>query len=361
MKKYFLSVLCLFLALSSLTLAQEIVQTPDIPKLVSPEISGSDVTFRFYGEYMTEVLLDGSWLAYPVPMQKNNGVWELTVTGVPSDICSYTFLADGVRVADPSNPLVMKDGRDAYSMLVTDVSRPGNYRRSTRRGTVDYVWYSSKLMGEQRRMAVYTPYGYETNLTKKYPVLYLLHGENGDEESWLSIGRLASTLDNLISDGRAVPMIVVMPDCRPDKEGRDMFATSLVSELIPFVESRYRAIRTKAGRGIAGNSYGGTQVVNVVRLHPELFDFVCPLSFILEDDGKMKDDFLRIKNAKVTLLWMGCGTGDTLSHDCCDHLHVMLNDIHLLHTFYQNVGGHDWTSWRLYLNNFLPMIFRYYQ
>ena len=359
MKNRILSLLCVLLAFSSAAMAQEAV-TP-APQLVSPEVSGSNVTFRFYGEYMTEVLLDGSWLSHPLPMKKNHGVWELTVSGVPADICSYTFLADGIRTTDPSNPLMMKDGLEAYSMLVTDVSKPGNYRRNTGHGSVDYVWYDSKIMGGKRRMAVYTPYGYDVNKTKQYPVLYLLHGENGNEESWMSMGRVTASLDNLIGEGRAVPMIVVMPDCGPDIEGRDTFGTSLISEIIPFVESRYRAIRTKAGRAIAGNSYGGTQVVNLVRLHPELFDFVCPLSFILEDDGKLRDDFLRVKKAKVTLLWMGCGTADTLSDGCCDHLHEILNDIHLLHTYYQNVGGHDWSSWRFYINNFLPMIFRYYQ
>lgn len=352
--------LCVLMSLSLTSKAQEV--SVSAPHLVSPEISGNEVTFRYYGEYLTEVYLDGSWLPFPVLMQKNSGVWEITVQGVPSEVCTYSYLADGVRVLDPSNSLVVKDGLEMFNMFIAGGSSAyGAFRSSSRHGSVDWVSYDSRIMGGQRRVAVYTPYGYDPVKTKQYPVLYLLHGENGDEESWMSVGRITEILDNMISEGRAVPMIVVMPDCRPDKNGKDTFGTSLVSELIPFVESRYRALRSKAGRALAGNSYGGTQVVNVVRLHPELFDFVCPLSFMLEDDGKLKDDFLRVKKAKVTLLWMGCGTSDTLADESCDHLHEILNDIHLLHTYYQNVGGHDWMSWRFYISNFLPMIFRYYQ
>ncbi|MDO5442200.1 MAG: alpha/beta hydrolase-fold protein [Bacteroidia bacterium] len=363
MKQRLLSFILISLGLAVTAGAQEIASISPRNAIVSPEITAEGVTFRFPGEYVTEVWLDASCLDEPLLMGKRNGVWEATVIGVRPDLYTYTFIADGVRTFDPSNPVSAKDGNVRYSMFKIEGERTRNYQECGKHGSVDCVWYDSRISGEKCRMTVYTPYGYESSTTRRYPVLYLLPGEAGDEESWLSMGKAAEILDNLIREGKAVPMIVVMPDAPDftDKDASLSFESSLLREIIPFVESRYRVEQKKSRRCISGPSYAGTFVIDFVRHHTDIFDFVCPLSFVIDDPESLKGDFLRIKYSKVKLFWMGCGSLDGLSLDGCGGVHDVLNEINLFHTYYKNVGGHDWSSWRLYLTNFLPMIFRYYE
>ena len=188
-------------------------------QVISPEIKGDKVTFRLNANYATIVNLVGSWMENPygsgVPMQKGqNGVWEITVDTPSPEIYTYNFVVDGVSVNDPQNYMVQRDGTRYLKMLMVPGERTENYFEANQRGTVTYRWYDSKILGINRRVTVYTPYGYETS-GKKYPVLYLLHGAGGDEEAWTSMGRTAQILDNLIEKGLAQPMIVVMPNGNP--------------------------------------------------------------------------------------------------------------------------------------------------
>ena len=122
---------------------------------------------------------------------------------------------DGVSVNDPQNVLVQRDGTRFLNMFIVDGDRTANVREASQRGTVSHPWYDSQILGINRRLTVYTPYGYEANPKAKYPVLYLLHGAGGDEEAWISMGRTAQIMDNLIEKGLAKPMIVVMPNGNP--------------------------------------------------------------------------------------------------------------------------------------------------
>ena len=344
----------------------------------SPEFNGDQVTFRIEGEYATEVKLDGSWLPVPQMMQKNNGLWEIICDGIPADFHTYCFIVDGVRIPDPSNPLLIKDGLDQCSGLYVEGPLSRSYSECRHRGNIDYVWYDSRILGGNRRMSVYTPYGYDKNKTARYPVLYLLHGEGGDEESWLSAGRVAVILDNLIDAGRAVPMIVVMPNGNIGEQasrsfglpkiegsltkgyGATAFESSLAGEIVPFIESHYRAVPKKAYRAVGGLSYGGRQAFNAAYMYADKFDYVCPMSMNLDDTTNLRADLLRMKQHGVKLFWMGCGSADEGALASSQLVHDTMNDIHLFHTFYKNSGGHDWKSWRQYLNAFLPMIFKYY-
>lgn len=359
MKRKIFAVLAAFISAVGICNAQERPETSGRVKIVSPEISGGSVTFRLDGDYATEVKLDGSWLNSPKLMEKHDGIWELTVQGLQSDFYTYNFIVDGVSCQDPQNSLQVKDGCDRRSAFFIDGARARELRDCSRRGTVEYVWYDSALLKSSRRVAVYTPYGYNPAGTVRYPVLYMLHGEAGDEDSWLSSGRVAQMLDNLILQGRAKPMILVMPDCGVP-EGKT-FTTSLTSELIPFIEKRYRVTPNGASRGIAGISSGGEMVLSLVRLHPELFDFICVMGAGVEDDGRLTDDFLRIKRDGIRLFWIGCGNLDQTAFQPSQVLHDALSYVHLDHTYYVNNGGHDWKNWRQYFTNFAPMLFKYYQ
>ena len=231
------------------------------PRIVSPEVKDGKVTFRLNANYATRVQLSGNWMENPwtgtIDMQKGEGgVWEVTIDAPEPEIYTYNFIVDGVSVNDPLNDKVQRDGTRYLNMLFIPGPRSENYYEAKNHGSVTYRWYESPSLGISRRMAVYTPYGYEQDKKGKYPVLYLLHGAGGDEEAWSSMGRAAQILDNLIEKGLAQPMIVVMPNGNPGQaaartlgipekaidwrapENRDMYVKSLCTEIVPFIEKK---------------------------------------------------------------------------------------------------------------------------
>ena len=358
--------------------AQELANFQRV-NVVSPEIKDGQVTFRIKADYATVVELYGSWMpgyGDRVPMTRGeNFVWEVTVPAPSPEIYTYNFYVDGVSVNDPTNVLVQRDGSRYLSMLLVDGERSENYKEANKRGSVSHVWYDSELLGINRRMTVYTPYGYETSKKTKYPVLYLLHGGGGDEEAWSSMGRAAQILDNLIEKGLAKPMIVVMPNGNPgqqaaqtlnlpvsdvnfrDPANANAYVKSLVTEIIPFVEKNYRAIPKKEARAIAGLSMGGGHTTSATMLFPGVFDYICPMSCGLRDGENVDAQMQAIKKAGYKLYWIGCGTAD-FAWPGTETMVEILKRNGLEHTLYASDGGHTWYNWRLYLNTFAPLLFK---
>ena len=301
-------------------------------QIVSPEVQNDSVTFRLRAPYATTVRMYGAWMpgyGDSIPLTRDaEYVWSVTIPAPSPEIYTYHFIVDGVAMSDPSNVLVQRDGTRYLSMLLVDGERSENYREANKRGSVSHVWYDSELLGINRRMTVYTPYGYETNKKTKYPVLYLLHGGGGDEEAWTSMGRTAQILDNLIEKGLAKPMIVVMPNGNPgqqaactlnlpvsdvnyrDPANANAYVKSLVTEIIPFVEKNYRAIPNKSARAIAGLSMGGGHTTAATMLFPGVFDYICPMSCGMRDGENVDAQMQAIKKAGYKLYWIGCGTED---------------------------------------------------
>ena len=346
-------------------------------QVVSPELKGDKVTFRLNANYATIVNLVGSWMENPygggVPMQKGaNGVWELTVDTPSPEIYTYNFVVDGVSVNDPQNYFVQRDGTRYLNMLIVPGERTENYFEANQRGTVTYKWYDSKILNINRRLTVYTPYGYEKNKNKKYPVLYLLHGAGGDEEAWTSMGRTAQILDNLIEKGLAEPMIVVMPNGNPNQQAaqtlglptsdlnfrdpslQNAYVKSLCEEIVPFIEKEFRVNAKPESRAIAGLSMGGGHTITASILYPSMFDYICPLSAA---GSATPEQITTLKKAGVKLYFLACGTTDFL-WDGAVTLDKTLTDCGLDHIFYKSDGGHVWANWRLYLNTFAPMLFK---
>ena len=346
-------------------------------QVVSPELKGDKVTFRLNANYATVVNLVGSWMENPygsgIPMQKGpNGVWEITVDTPSPEIYTYNFVVDGVSVNDPQNYMVQRDGTRYLNMLLVPGERTENYFEANQRGTVSYKWYDSKILDMNRRLTVYTPYGYEKNTKKKYPVLYLLHGAGGDEEAWTSMGRTAQILDNLIEKGLAQPMIVVMPNGNPgqqaaqtlglpekqidrrDPEMADAYVKSLCTEIVPFIEKNFRVIAKPESRAIAGLSMGGGHTITATNLYPDMFDWICPLSAA---GSSTAEQITALKKAGVKLYFLACGTSDFLWQQSVT-LDQTMTDCGLEHTFYKSDGGHVWANWRLYLNTFAPLLFK---
>lgn len=334
------------------------VEEPD--GILSPELEDGKVVFRLYADFASEVLLDGSWLDSARPMQKMpGGVWEYHMSGLKPEMYTYSFIVDGVRIADPNNAMSSRDGARLESFFFVDGPATDRYKHIPGSGTVVKTSYHSRALLSERNFVIYLPAEYASNPEKKYPVLYLLHDEGGDEESWTNAGKAPMVLDYLIRSGKALPMIVVMPDCSGGAS-ETILMSSIVNELIPYVESHYRAIPSETKRGIAGIGAGGRLALHSSVLYLNRFDYICPLGCGTDDNGHLVDDFLKVKQSKVRLFWVGCGRLDDMAYEPSRLLHETLSYIHLDHSFYLGNGGHDWGSWRQFLYSFTPLIFKYY-
>ena len=345
--------------------------------VISPEIQGDSVTFRLKADYATVVKLSGSWMPNPyggtIDMFRGPGnVWEVKIPLPEPEIYTYNFVVDGVAVNDPQNVYVQRDGTRYLPMLIVPGERTENYNEATQHGTVSHPWYHSNILGMDRRLTVYTPYGYENNPKKKYPVLYLLHGAGGDEEAWTSMGRTAQILDNLIEKGLAEPMIVVMPNGNPGQQAartlgipekqvnwrapeyQNIYVRSLCEEIVPFIEKNFRVVAKPASRAIAGLSMGGGHTISASVLYPEMFDYICPLSAAGQASP---EQIAALKKAGVKLYFLACGDADFL-FEGSKTLDKTLTEQGLGHIFFVSDGGHTWSNWRLYLNTFAPKLFK---
>lgn len=292
MKKLLVILSSILLSAICATAQQNSISTSaNRPAAVSPEISGSEVTFRLAADYATVVRLSAGWLSEPVPMRKSDGVWSVTVDLPQPEIHTYHFIVDGVSVLDPSNSAMRRDGTRYSNLLMVKGPASANYFDAARRGAVEYIWYDSKVLGISRRLAVYLPDGYfdKANAKTKYPVLYLLHGDGEDEESWVSKGRASRILDNLIAQGKASRMIVVMLNCNPGQQAAadlglpefdaaKKFASpvhamsrSLCEEIVPFVESRFRAQSKQSFRILSGQPSDSGIALEVRMKYPNVF------------------------------------------------------------------------------------------
>jgi enterochelin esterase family protein len=308
-------------------------------------------------------------------MKDTAGVWAVSVPIPSPELYYYNFIVDGLVVNDPRNIFMQRDGTRYLSVLAIHGELTENYFEASEHGNLSKVWYDSPTIGTNRRMYVYTPYGYETS-GEDYPVLYLLHGGGGDEDAWSTLGRARQILDNLIEKGLAKPMICVMPNGNPGQQAArtqlieektydrgdpafaNLYVTSLVKDIIPFVESHYRVIASPEARAVSGLSMGGGHTLAVTRLFPGTFDYICPLSIGVRGEAAEIDAQLQaVKQGGYKLYWFGVGKSDFL-WDIAKELDAALTRNDMEHTFFVSEGGHTWANWRIYLNNFTPLLFK---
>lgn len=365
--------------------------------VVSPEIHDNNtVTFRFKAPKAVRVQLTGDFL----PVQKNakfeapgivdlkegqEGVWEYTTPEpLKPELYSYSFIVDGLRMNDPANVYLIRDVSTLTNVFIIGGDRADFYKvNPVPHGTVSRIWYDSPALGLERRMTVYTPAGYETS-GKRYPVLYLLHGMGGDEEAWISLGRTAQILDNLIAQGKAKPMIVVMPngnasqEAAPGESSRGMVPPTMqlpktmegsyeqaFPEIVEFIDKNYRTIKSKSGRAIAGLSMGGFHSLHISKQYPDMFNYIGLFSAaimpnkevsspIYENmEGKLKVQF----DKNPALYWIAIGKTDFL-YKANEEYRKLLDEKGYKYTYYESDEGHIWKNWRIYLTEFVPMLFR---
>ena len=369
--------------------AQETVMlnTGDIK---SPEMHQDNVvTFRMKAPNAKKVEIEGSFLNGRKEMTKgNDGVWTYSSAPLWPELHTYCFYVDGIRMLDPQNVYMIRDIATYTNYFLIDGALSANYIvRDVPHGTMSKVWYPSPTLGmNQRRMTVYTPAGYDNNTKEKYPVLYLLHGAGGDENAWSELGRAVQILDNLIAQGKAKPMIMVMPNGNggqqavPGEYPNSMYKPSFMNErtmdgaieaafvkdVVGYVDSHYRTIADKQHRAIAGLSMGGFHSLWISANNPETFDFVGLFSaaisrenpqgeyaYIYQDlDKKLTAQFKKAPK----LYYIAIGDKDFLFNDNVNY-RSKLDAKGVKYEYWETDGGHEWRNWRKYLNAFLQKIF----
>lgn len=350
----------------------------------SPEISEDSVVFRIHLPNAGTVMLQGSWMDgfAGVEMEKDiEGWWRYAMQRPGPEIYMYTVSADGVQMPDPHNFRVFRDGQSVKSLFwIRGEEEPFvsyDDRSSTLKGSIVKCWYHSSSEGYDKRLSVYLPYGYGQS-DRPYPVLYLQHGGGGDEDCWSVMGRAGQIMDYLIEKKMAVPMIVVMPNSMPYHEAsadvmipdewvEDMrseefadgtsYVKSLYSDIIPFVESNFRAVPDKSARAVAGLSMGGIYTLNVTSEHPELFDYIGVLSMGTTPDKEAEAQLLPVKEAGYSLYFVGCGKSD-MAWPNAERLMQGLDSLDMEYTYYDSEEGHNWASWRKSLFEMAQLLFR---
>lgn len=349
------------------------------PPVISPEVlSDNRVTFRFRAPNAKEVSLHLEGAPKPIPMVKDDqGLWSVTVDALAPDFYGYLFAADGVNLLDPSNMRMKPNLLFQNSVLHVPgaASLPWEIG-GVAHGEIHHHFYKSGIVGDERDYYVYTPPGYDPRAKQTYPVLYLLHGFSDDGGAWTVIGRANVILDNLIAQGKAKPMIVVMPlgygapemltygfgafrhtDIRDRNFAR--FRETLLTEVIPRVEGSYLVAKDRNSRAIAGLSMGGSESLLTGLNTLNQFAWIGAFS-----SGGIPEEFdadfpsLDAKaGQQLRLLWIACGTDDRLI-DVNRKLRAWLTTKGVQHTDIETPGGHVWMLWRRNLAEFTALLFR---
>ncbi|MDR0768425.1 MAG: esterase [Dysgonamonadaceae bacterium] len=394
-----ISIFTIWLLINTTTFAQRTLRGEQ--EIISPEIHGNNtVTFRLNAPQATGVEITGDFLPEPemqTPtggndaqgvaelIKHDNGVWEYTTPAPLSpELYSYTFTVDGVRVIDPANVYAIRNENKIYSIFIIGGSHADLYKaNNVPHGTVSRRWYNSPSLNMDRRITIYTPAGYEQS-KEEYPVFYLLHGAGGDEDSWTTFGRASHILDNLIAQGKAQPMIVVMTNgnsgqqSAPGESANGMYKPSFTDylrmdgefeksfpDVVHFIENNYRVKTDKANRAIAGLSMGGFHSLHISKQYPDLFDYVGLFSAVVNPREDMTsevyqntDEKLKVQFAQnPKIYYIAIGATDFL-FDANVAFRKRLDENKYPYVYYENGGGHIWKNWRIYLAEFAQMLFK---
>ena len=368
------------------------------PNVKSPIVNtDGTVTFNFFDPTATKVSVTGDFdelTSKRLDMTKqDNGVWTVTTAPLAPELYSYSFTVDGQRIVDPANSYVNRDINTLSNIFIVSKSNEDKGHtyavNNVPHGTLSRVWYDSPTLGQQRRMTVYLPAAYDGK--KRFPVMYLLHGWGGDETAWGDLGRASQIMDNLIAEGKCVPMIVVMPNGNPTcdaapgwwHEGmyvpdgnafRDRPAKASMEEsfkdIVRAIDSRYMTIAKRSGRAVTGLSMGGGHTFGISRLYPEMFDYYGLQSAATmmalggwlnsqapKPNAEYDAQMARLFNSKPKLFWIGIGKDDFLMQQNTD-LRKYLDSKGYPYEYYENDGGHIWRNWRIYLTIFAQKIFK---
>lgn len=374
MNKFLLSIFCTVVSLSIPMLARR------QPAIVSPEVQPDGrVTFRFADPNAMKVEVEIEGQSAHIPMQKDqNGTWSVTTGPLQPDIYGYSFVADGVNLIDPSNPLMKPNLLNTQSAV--HVPGPSSLPWEVNQvphGEIHHHFYHSNIANDDRDFYVYTPPDYFADNQAQYPVLYLLHGFSDDASGWTAVGRANVIFDNLIAQGKAKPMVVVMPLGYGDYDvirrgwgswddkglawrNLSRFTDILLSEVMPQAEEMYRIRKDRESRAIAGLSMGGAESLLTGLNHLDQFAWVGAFSSGGIDLQEFAAEFPGVNagaNQKLKLLWIACGRDDELIN-INREFKSWLKDKGVQFTDIETPGMHTWMVWRRNLAALAPLLFR---
>ena len=311
----------------------------------------------------------GQWDNVPHEMSKDaRGVWSVTLGPIEPGYWIYNFTADGVDLVDPINPIVKLRMRTSASMVNVPGTPPATWdmRTDVQHGSIETVWHNSKVTGDARYYCVYTPPGYDPAGSTRYPVFYLLHGNNGTASDWTLAGRANFMADNLIAAKKMRPMIVVMPlghavPFGGPGDNNGTFDRYLTEEIVPAVDARFRTIANRESRAVMGLSMGGGQALRAGLGHLDIFASVGGFSAATIPDFATRYQALLADpagtNAKIKLLWLGCGRQDSL-FGFSEKTAATLTTAKIRHTFFPMEGLHNYVVWRRCFEETATLLFR---
>lgn len=358
MKSFIIAFASLFI--SCIVFAQ---QRP--PVISSPDVNtDGSVTFRYYSRTAQTVLLKGEFLSAPLPFVKDtSGIWSVTVKDIKPDIYPYSFNVDNVELADPNNTYVFANERFKRSILDLPGKTPLVHAlQNVPHGKISYRYYNSATLGTTRQLLVYIPPGFNPNSKTKYPVLYLIHGGSDTEETWTKVGNANFIADNLIAQGKAVPMIIVMPYGNVRPKPMPDFTKDVINDIIPFIEANYPVYNDSKNRAVAGFSVGGGQTLNIGLTNTDKFAYICSYAPFTATEEFQKNftnyspDANKI-NQQVKLFTISVGTEDFLYESVKNNI-AMFEEKKIKVKSYIVPGGHTWMNCKLFLATTLQEIFR---
>ena len=368
------TILALLIAAAPLAWAQQ----PQKPPIISPDVQPDRrITFRLQAPNAKEVLLNREG-AKSVHMQKDqNGLWTVTTEPLEPDLYGYSFVVDGTAILDPENVNIKPNLLHIQSIVHVPGASPQPWEMTAvPHGELHHHYYHSGIVGDNRDYYVYTPPGYDPKASTLYPVLYLLHGYSDDASGWSAVGKANLILDNLIAEGKAKPMIIVMPlgygapdivakhgpgfrDTGLRKRNFDNFRDALLKEVLPACERDYRAAKTRDARAIAGLSMGGAETLYTGLNATDQFAYVGAFS-----SGGLSEDFAAefpsvdsSLNSKLKVLWISVGREDRLLA-FNQKVVSWLNSKGVTVSLHETGGAHTWMVWRRNLVDFSSLIFR---
>ena len=333
--------------------------------IISSDVhSDKSVTFRFSAKNAKEVLLEAQFLKDKLPMQKDeSGVWSVTVNSIKPDIYPYCFWVDNTQVNDPNNTEIFANERFKYSLVDIPGDKPLIHSlQNVPHGKISYRYYNSKTLGTTRPLVIYTPPGFDASGKTKYPVLYLIHGGSDTEETWTKVGKANLIADNLIAQGKAKSMIIVMPYGNVRPKAMPDFTPDVINDVIPFVEANYPALTDSENRAVAGFSVGGGQTLNIGLTNTDKFAYVCSYAPYPETEEFRKNfanyspDAVKI-NKQLKLFTISVGTEDFLYESVKKNI-TMFKEKGLKPEGYIVDGGHTWMNCKLYLAKTLQQLFK---
>ena len=335
------------------------------------------VTFQYKNDQAKEVLVDVQFAGRNA-MQRDvqTGLWTVTLGPAAPDMYPYCFIVDGVSVMDPENPLYFPNEGFKNSLLEIP-ARKGSLAHDIKNvphGQIEYIHYYSKNLGATNQAIVYLPPKYKENKDKKYPVFYCISGTTDTEEVYYKVGRVNYILDNLLAEGKAEEMIVVLPYGNPYKLlpappasagvpqtmfGKDIFSLDLTNDLMPYIEQHYRTINDADHRAIGGFSRGGNQALANGLTNLDKFAYLCSYSSFTSTTLPHVYDNAQETNSKIRLFWLGVGTDDFLFGNARDYMEFLdKHGIRSVKEYTHDKFGHTWMNAKYFLSKTLPLLFR---